>query len=459
MTRSKVSLFLLIVLLATAINATAQPMDRPALLSKIESQREQLRAKEAAFLLPSEEDFASFRDFLLQPDTGLVRLMPREKYDGEMLIRGGGAYYSFVKLTNAYGGGSDIALEQETLRTGFAGADFGFLTVIGDVPLDGISLDQPGVRYLAALNTPTTESEAREQQRRSSLGVEADGFFYRSFLSIAVNTTYALRSTNYAASDVLVVFRVTRRDIDGSAIVGWKMLKKFFGPIPINERVAITQPPARSVLENQIHQMLTQLKQTEQEFLAPSDRDTAKYAEFLTQPDTGLIRLLPREVFQDELTINGGAAYYSFARLTHEYGFGSDIELQQNHFSVGFAGADFGFLTRLGKVSIEEVTLDHPAAQFLLTFAAPTTEPAARDQQRRASAGFDVNGFSYQNRVKVRAKNSYLLRSISYGASDLLVAFRIVSQDDDGSVVIVWKILKKFPSPQLTIANASPGKV
>jgi len=177
MTRSKVSLFLLIVLLATAINATAQPMDRPALLSKIESQREQLRAKEAAFLLPSEEDFASFRDFLLQPDTGLVRLMPREKYDGEMLIRGGGAYYSFVKLTNAYGGGSDIALEQETLRTGFAGADFGFLTVIGDVPLDGISLDQPGVRYLAALNTPTTESEAREQQRRSSLGVEADGFF------------------------------------------------------------------------------------------------------------------------------------------------------------------------------------------------------------------------------------------------------------------------------------------
>ena len=115
MTRSKVSLFLLIVLLATAINATAQPMDRPALLSKIESQREQLRAKEAAFLLPSEEDFASFRDFLLQPDTGLVRLMPREKYDGEMLIRGGGAYYSFVKLTNAYGGGSDIALEQERL--------------------------------------------------------------------------------------------------------------------------------------------------------------------------------------------------------------------------------------------------------------------------------------------------------------------------------------------------------
>jgi hypothetical protein len=215
----------------------------------------------------------------------------------------------------------------------------------------------------------------------------------------------------------------------------------------------------RAALENEIRALVGELKDTEQQFLAPSARDRAKYAEFLAQPDTGLIRLLPREVFQDKLTIQGGGAYYSFARLTHEYGYGSDIELQQNQFSVGFAGADFGFLTRLGKVAIEEVTLGHPAALFLSTFAAPTTEPGARDQQKRASAGFDVNGFTYQNRVKFKMKNSYLLRSIGYSVSDLLVAFRIVSQDDDGSVVIVWKILKKFPVPQFTVTQASPGKI
>jgi hypothetical protein len=215
----------------------------------------------------------------------------------------------------------------------------------------------------------------------------------------------------------------------------------------------------RAALENEIRALVGELKDTEQQFLAPSAKDRAKYAEFLSQPDTGLIRLLPREVFQDKLTIQGGGAYYSFVRLTHEYGHGSDIELQQNQFSVGFAGADFGFLTRLGKVAIEEVTLDHPAAQFLSTFAAPTAESAARDQQRRAGAGFDVNGITYKDSVRVKRKNSYLLRSISYRASDLLVAFRIVTQDDDGSVVIVWKILKKFPVPQLTAAPASPGKL
>jgi len=215
----------------------------------------------------------------------------------------------------------------------------------------------------------------------------------------------------------------------------------------------------RSALENEIRELIGELKDTEQQFLAPSAKDTNKYAEFLTQAETGMIRLLPREVFQDKLTIRGGGAYYSFARRTHEYGYGSDIELQNNQFTVGFAGADFGFLTRLGKVAIEEATLDHPAAQFLSTFAAPTAEAGARDEQKRASAGFDVNGFTYQNRVKFKNKNSYLLRSIGYGVSDLLVAFRIVSQDADGSVVIVWKILKKFPVPGLAATPPSPGKL
>jgi hypothetical protein len=214
----------------------------------------------------------------------------------------------------------------------------------------------------------------------------------------------------------------------------------------------------RAALESEIRALLGELKHTEQQFLAPSEKDKRKYAEFLSQPDTGLIRLLPRGAFQSILTIEGGAAYYSFARLTHEYGFGSDIELQQGEFSVGFAGADFGFLTRLGKVAIEDVTLDHPAAQFLAEFNTPTAEAGARDQQRRSALGFDVNGFTYKSHVPVKKKNAYLLRSISYDGSDLLVAFRIVSQDDDGSVVIVWKTLKKFPVPTLIRAQAQRVK-
>ena len=215
------------------------------------------------------------------------------------------------------------------------------------------------------------------------------------------------------------------------------------------------QSADRPALEGEIRALLTELKSTEQEFLAPSPKDQKKYAAFLAQPDTGLIRLLPRETFGNKLTINGGGAYYSFARLTHEYGYGSDLELQLGNFSVGFAGADFGFLARLGKVSIEGVTVDHPAAQFLATFQAPTVEADARAQYQRGGAGFEMNGFTYVSRMPVKRKNVYLVRSINYGDSDLLAAFRIVRQDDDGSVTIVWRILKKFPVPQLQREQAT----
>jgi hypothetical protein len=211
----------------------------------------------------------------------------------------------------------------------------------------------------------------------------------------------------------------------------------------------LAQSRDRATLESEIRATLMELKEAEQQFLAPSAKDLRKNAAFLSQPDTGLIRLLPRETFQDKLTISGWGAYYSFARLTHEYGFGSDIELQQRQFSVGFAGADFGFMARLGKKSLDGVTLDDPAAQFLASFAAPTVEAEAREQYRRSGVGFEVNGFSYNSRQALKAKNTYLLRSISYGRSDLLVAFRVIREDLDGSAVILWKILKRFPVPEL----------
>jgi hypothetical protein len=219
--------------------------------------------------------------------------------------------------------------------------------------------------------------------------------------------------------------------------------------IPFFSTHSLAQSGDRETLESEIRAALAELKELERQFLEPSAKDRRKNAEFLSQPETGLIRLLPRETFQDKLTIRGGGAYYSFARLTHEYGFGSDLELQQRQLSVGFAGADFGFLTRLGKKSLDGATLDDPAAQFLVSFAPPTIEAEAREQYQRGQAGFDVDGFTYSSREPLKAKNTYLLRSISYGRSDLLVAFRLMREDIDGSVIILWKILKRFPVPPM----------
>jgi len=209
----------------------AQADARAQAAAEIESLRAQIKAKESALLSPSKEDRRAHADFLLQPGTGLVRLLPREKWDGKLSTRGGGAYYSFTRRTHEYGHGSDISLEQNALSVGFAGANFGFMADIGDVPIELVSGETEGVRYMASFQTPSPEPDARKAQRQfGGGGLQTGQWTYKDRMPVNVGSTYVLRSVNYESSDVLVAFRVVRKDSDGSVVLLWKMLQEFPKP-------------------------------------------------------------------------------------------------------------------------------------------------------------------------------------------------------------------------------------
>lgn len=220
---------------------------------------------------------------------------------------------------------------------------------------------------------------------------------------------------------------------------------------------ALGQSASRDDVLREIEIKRAELQKLEKQFLAPSEEDRSAYAEFLRQPDTGLIRLLPREIYESEtykknkktITMRGGGAYYSFSRLTHEYGFGSDIGLEQGNLKVGFAGADYGMITNLGDVPLEEIALEHPSVNFLSEYRVPTEEPQARLEYRRFATGTAIDDAVYKTRLPVAVNKTYLLRSISYDVSDLLVALRVVRKDPDGSIIIAWRLLKKNPKPEL----------
>jgi hypothetical protein len=197
-------------------------------------------------------------------------------------------------------------------------------------------------------------------------------------------------------------------------------------------------------------------------FLSPSAEDRAAFAEFLKQPKTGLIRLLPRSMYDSKLTIHGGGAYYSFDRITHEYGYGSDIELiplQTNsyvppsiaeyNFRTGFAGANYGFIVTLRDVPLEKITLEHDGVKFLVAYDPPPAAPEAYAEKQRAYDGIEKNGYVYNKEAPAVVNCTYALRSINYDRSDVLVAFRVVRKEIDGSVVILWKRLKQFSRPDL----------
>lgn len=222
-----------------------------------------------------------------------------------------------------------------------------------------------------------------------------------------------------------------------------------------------------------------------------AEEDRLKYASFLSQSGTGLVRLLPRWAGNNmglvpksgarDFGINGGGAYFSFYYRTHEYGRGSDLEVSRtllgpdvnyygDHdelrpdlkssgnegppslgtFSVGFAGADYGMMTNLGDLPLESINVEHASVAFLLKYRPPRPEPQARCEYRRFRAGVvDADGQFYKRSLPIKTGDTYLLRSIVYDKYDVLVAFRVVRQERDGSVTIVWKLLKKLNQTDL----------
>jgi hypothetical protein len=122
-------------------------------------------------------------------------------------------------------------IAEYNFHTGLAGVDYGFIVTIGDVPLEKVTLEHDRVKFLATYNPPLTLPEARAEQRRALDGTRWKGWYgYKQYAPVNVNYTYALRSIHFDRSDVLVAFRVVRKEIDGSVVILWKTLKQFSAP-------------------------------------------------------------------------------------------------------------------------------------------------------------------------------------------------------------------------------------
>jgi hypothetical protein len=112
--------------------------------------------------------------------------------------------------------------------------------MLGDTPLEEITVKDPRARFIATYKPATTERQARLEGLRLAQcsgactpiggGLLVDDLHYRRSMPLVENSTYLLRSIVYGYSDVLVAFRVVRRDRDGSVILAWKLLNQYWAP-------------------------------------------------------------------------------------------------------------------------------------------------------------------------------------------------------------------------------------
>lgn len=228
--------------------------------------------------------------------------------------------------------------------------------------------------------------------------------------------------------------------------------------------------------------------------ITPRQEDLVAYQEFLRQPKTGLFRLLPNfDCNQTRVIRVGGECenalpigeFYSFRRKTYTDTRSFDITFKDDSL-VSRSQLAQTLLVKLGDVRLEDVTLASDGVKFLDEFVPQTENKAVKAQYAEISKGIDRNGYRYAEGEKAFLNKTYALRVVAYRLGekalrrlgnffaiagsrlgligkydrrdDLIVAFRIVRQDADGGLSILWKELRRSEAPEITFEKKEPVK-
>lgn len=241
--------------------------------------------KEESKLLAAEKDtLKKYAQFLRGTDTGLTKLM---------MDRGCAEYTSVLNVSEECrkytmpGAGSSFSFRTENYRVRrlsdltYRENEFysvgilshSILVNLGDFPLEQVTMQTNGLRFLNEFETVTEFEKARETDRRISDGIESGGFFYSRRAEALENTTYVLRVIAYRGSyfravqgfvydeldfderrDVTVAFRIVRRD-DESVTILWKILA--------NQKSPAIKKPTESDLKLEENKYMAETEKTE----------------------------------------------------------------------------------------------------------------------------------------------------------------------------------------------------
>ena len=169
----------------------------------------------------------------------------------------------------------------------------------------------------------------------------------------------------------------------------------------------------------------------------------------------------------------GRGAYFSFRLKEYVPDEFADLKFENEKlFSAGMLNQ--GFLVELGNVNIENVNLSTEALNFLVNFVPATKKDEFDKQTRQFSEGIKAGEYTYKNNLAVKADTVYAFRSAAYrgklskeifpsfgsesyafvkgdNRKDVIVVFRVLAKEPDGSITLIWKILQSKKSPKLDL--------
>lgn len=241
------------------------------------------------------------------------------------------------------------------------------------------------------------------------------------------------------------------------------------------DRVGAKRDAARTYFASE-----NELPPAEKKLLTNDPDEEQKYQDLLRQPQTGLFKLLNYQETKAGLAdaksqfayphLRGGGAFYSFAKRNHLADEWAQICLQNGILQAAYtemkrttvvqsggapqnfaytSGYGLALFTSLGDVALAEVSPQLPAIQMLAEWPLPTHYQEFFTQVKQSKAGLQIGPHWYHATIPSQVNETYVVRSVNYKKADVVIVFRIVRQDADGNLHILWKQLKSLPPVEL----------
>ncbi len=255
------------------------------------------------------------------------------------------------------------------------------------------------------------------------------------------------------------------------------------------EQLALKEQKERAEKMNIARRIINDLYRNpnskEMQLLAVDNALKVKFADFLKNENTGLIKLFPTlkcaespsvVVVSDvciKYTMPGAGSSFSFRVKNYRIPSLADLSLSGNNFLTTGKWLHTIFVN-IGDIPLNAVNLQTKGVSFLSNVP-PDNYEKAKDLSYKLVKGINQDNFFYINSIEIRQNVTYVLRSIAYRGvfnktaegvvynefdydkrKDIIVAFRVVERDIDGSITILWRRLSVKDSPKILLPSTIP---
>lgn len=202
---------------------------------------------------PDSEDLAKYSEILKQKKTGIFKLLNTDNCgDTNIFDANKGdcffrlpvfSRYSFRHKDFIYSNLtlSDINYQKQQLLVGLDELNIGIIGAIGDVSLESLNKNTLEVSQLQKISLPKKRDQIEIKRKEINQGIYINGKKFADYFTIQSNQTYLLRTYTYRTNtdgtqrdassgnneaDIIIAFRVIRKDANNDLTIVWKQLYK-----------------------------------------------------------------------------------------------------------------------------------------------------------------------------------------------------------------------------------------